>query len=94
MLFVVAFITSPCAHPLCQPSPLPAKTTARKHTGGEEKKQLLIRKAYDALPPGGAFIAVRALFFVVLLQSDASFFFSARICARATFVCIRMWIRP
>ncbi|HEV7403500.1 MAG TPA: methyltransferase [Chthoniobacteraceae bacterium] len=31
------------------------------HDWNLEKKQLLIRAAYDALPPGGAFIAVEAL---------------------------------
>ena len=31
------------------------------HDWNLEKKMLLIRKAYDALPPGGAFIAIEAL---------------------------------
>ena len=31
------------------------------HDWNLEKKKLLIRKAYDALPPGGAFVAIEAL---------------------------------
>ncbi len=31
------------------------------HDWNLERKKLLIRKAYDALPPGGAFVAIEAL---------------------------------
>lgn len=31
------------------------------HAGGVEKKLLLMRKAYDALPPGGALVALELL---------------------------------
>ena len=31
------------------------------HDGNLEKKKHLIRKAYEALPPGGAFVAIDAL---------------------------------
>ena len=31
------------------------------HDWNLERKKLLVRKAYDALPPGGAFVAIEAL---------------------------------